>query len=1011
MLTEEQLYIDKARTLLQDQDYSFLREEGFKYIESLASSIWTDYNTHDPGITILEALCYAITELGYKTGFDIKDILASEDGTIDTNQSFFTAKNILSAEPLTIGDYRKVLVDIVGVKNAWLYPYRDEGFQLIGEPDQEVPIFAHCKKDILTYEETEHAIKLHGLYQVVLDLEETDEYGDLNTGNLTYQFPVQDLLNKKFELFFPGWREAGYEFIADADPSTVSNIQVSFLNNRWQVKFEVNSPTETREVTFETVALLIQDTSSIEVAVTNQLNDPVQITDIFTLYQKKIEKITQILSEAKTALHAKRNLCEDFLPIKTICTQEIAFCADIEVSADADIEEVYAKILFELENYLNPEVKFYTLKELVDEGIPSENIFEGPILKHGFIKTDELKATQPRTKIIVSDIINFIMDIEGVLAVKNVLLTKYDQQGKPVLPSERWCLNIDEGCKPSLNIFRSKVLFFKGKLPFRAKTDETLDTLKYLHGLESRNKLKGTSDDFKMLKGTYRDPEDYVSVQFEFPLTYGIGRYGLPESASAERKAQAKQLKAYLSFYDQTLANFFSQLAHTRDLFSSDENVAQTYFGQYLNEVKGVEDLYVNPSNLEKIFDTPNPADPAEVVKGRELLLEDKETFYDRRNRFLDHLIARFAESFNDYVLMLYAYKNADEYDEIDADELIKDKIAFLKDYPVISRERGKAFDYLQPSWDTNNVSGLEKRLARLAGIDDFMRRFLFCQKTIEIQKTEDTPPKYFFHIPDKEGNILIRSIKEYDTYSEIADVAVKLADMFSDTSAYKPLDVAADQFSFEIVDESDTVLAESGMIYSDAGSRDNAITEIAGKLAEDCPGEGMHLVEHLLLRPRFAAPEIPGEAPEDTYQLFEVCLGENCQFCGEEDPYSFRMSLILPYWHERFLSMEFRRYFEEMARTETPAHIMIKICWVNNTLMNAFEVAYKEWMAALADYEADLVLKESKQDRLRQAGNALIEILTRIHSEYPIAHLHDCEEGATNPVLLNNTILGTYKI
>ena len=30
---------------------------------------WTDYNYHDPGITLLEQICYAITDLGYKSNF------------------------------------------------------------------------------------------------------------------------------------------------------------------------------------------------------------------------------------------------------------------------------------------------------------------------------------------------------------------------------------------------------------------------------------------------------------------------------------------------------------------------------------------------------------------------------------------------------------------------------------------------------------------------------------------------------------------------------------------------------------------------------------------------------------------------------------------------------------------------------------------------------------------------------------------------------------------------------
>ncbi len=1007
---EETLYIDKTRNLPQAQDFNFLRAEGLKYIEELASAFWTDYNTHDPGITMLEALCYAITELGYRTDFDIKDLIANEQGAIDENQTFFSAKTILTAEPLTINDYRKLLVDIIGVKNAWLYPYRDESFELVGEPEQEVPLFAHCKKDILTYETTEHPVKLHGLNKVTLDLEKTDEFGDLNDGNLIYQFAEEELLNVKFQLLFPHWDEANYEFVLNADVSTIANILVNFTNDRWEVSFDISDGSDTKTLSFEAFVLLRKDISDLETPATNQFNDSAQITEIFTLYQKKIEKIVGILTEAKSKLHAHRNLCEDFLPLETICTQEVAFCADIEVMADADIEEVYAKVLFELENYLNPEIKFYTLKELVDEGIPSEQIFEGPILQHGFIKKEELEASQVRSQINVSDIINFIMDIEGVQAVKNVLLTKYDEDGKPVMPSQRWCLKIEGGCKPVLNIFRSKVLFFKGKLPFRAKLDETLDTLKFLHGLESRNKLKGTADDFEMPKGRYRHLEDFLSVQYEFPMTYGIGKFGLPQTATEERKAQAKQLKAYLQFFDQVLANFFSQLSHAKALFSVDNNVQQTYFGQYLNEVRDIEDIYVNLADLEKTLSAPDPTDSEAVKKSREMLFEDEDLFYDRRNRFLDHLIARFAESFNEHVLMLYAYKNADEFDEIDTEELINDKITFLKDYPIISKERGKAFDYLQPAWDTDNVSGLEKRLARLAGIDNFTRRFLFCLKTIEIQKTDDTPPKYYFEIKDETGNLIIKSTQAYDAFTEIAEVTLKLSEVLADANAYKLKDIAADQFSFEIVDGDDNVLAESGIIYPDETARDDAITEISGKMSEDCPGEGLHLVEHILLRPRFVPPVIPGETPEDVYQLFTVCLGENCQFCGEEDPYSFRITLVLPYWHDRFESMEFRRYFETLARTEAPAHCMIKVCWVHNTLMNAFETAYKAWIEAVAGYEADLILKESKQEALRLASNQLIEILTDIHSEYPEAHLHDCDEGTTNPVMLNNTILGNSK-
>ena len=68
----------------------------------------------------------------------------------------------------------------------------------------------------------------------------------------------------------------------------------------------------------------------------------------------------------------------------------------------------------------------------------------------------------------------------------------------------------------------------------------------------------------KFQKENYRDPEDYLSIQYELPQTYGVGQAALPDSSTEERKAQAKQLKGYLMFYDQVLANFFSQLANAK---------------------------------------------------------------------------------------------------------------------------------------------------------------------------------------------------------------------------------------------------------------------------------------------------------------------------------------------------------------------------------------------------------------------------------------------------------------
>lgn len=105
-------------------DYAALRSIGLGSIVRLASDHWTDYNESDPGITMLEALAYAITDLGYRTNFPIEDIIAQqqkEEAELGQTQ-FPQAAEILTSDPVTANDYRRILLDVDGVSNAWVYP-------------------------------------------------------------------------------------------------------------------------------------------------------------------------------------------------------------------------------------------------------------------------------------------------------------------------------------------------------------------------------------------------------------------------------------------------------------------------------------------------------------------------------------------------------------------------------------------------------------------------------------------------------------------------------------------------------------------------------------------------------------------------------------------------------------------------------------------------------------------------------------------------------------------------
>ena len=134
------------------QDFYQLRREGIGFIEQMASRYWTDYNTHDPGITTLEALCYAITDLAYRIGWDIRDILAPATASPDPSQpyphqAFFTAREILTVNPTTVADFRRLLIDLAQVRNAWL---------ICKQCACDVSYFAWCDQDkdelLLAYE-------------------------------------------------------------------------------------------------------------------------------------------------------------------------------------------------------------------------------------------------------------------------------------------------------------------------------------------------------------------------------------------------------------------------------------------------------------------------------------------------------------------------------------------------------------------------------------------------------------------------------------------------------------------------------------------------------------------------------------------------------------------------------------------------------------------------------------------------------------------------------------------
>jgi len=561
---EEPVYLIDSKSDNKALKYEELRAEGIQLLQQLTGAFWTDYNEHDPGVTILEQLCYAITDLAYRTDFNIEDHLYTEH-----NNSFFRPDEILPCNALTISDYRKLLFDSVfEIKNVWLIP-----------------------TDIKSN-------SINGLYKILLDVDD--------------------------------------------------NI-------------------------------------------------------------KSQEQKSDIVKRAKEVFYENRNVCEDVEEIHILEHIPVAIHADVEVDGTISPEKLLAKILYQVDEYLCPEMRFYSLNELLHDGYELHEIFDGPLLKHGFVKKEELPPKSD--KILISEIMKIIMQVEGVSSVKNLKLSvngkEYENQ-----------IDIKEYQLPKLQVDsyneggQHTVGFFKGVVNYSLLDQQivkrTLNEMKSVN----RRVYRLTEEHIEVPKGNKINIKDYYSIQNQFPVSYGIGEGGVPHSPSIKRKAQAKQLKGYLMLFEQVLANYLAQLANGQKLLAIRSNISQTYFYQYLDTVPDAKPLFKEEDKLAK-----GSEQLTDYYKGLTALIERGDDFNDRRNRFLDYLLAVHGEEFSQNSLLQFNYYfEDDEFQKY----LIENKTKFLEFLPFINKNRARGFNYTKSPDAPGNISGLEAKLIVLLGLNSY---------------------------------------------------------------------------------------------------------------------------------------------------------------------------------------------------------------------------------------------------------------------------------------------------
>lgn len=944
--------IDKGAGQHPSLDFEFLRSTGIEWIQRLAGKSWTDFNLHDPGVTILEVLCFAITELAYRTDFPVQDLLSNEKGHIDYEKNaFFLKEDILTSNPVTINDYRKVIIDeIEEVHNVWLHPVRS------------------------AYSDG----ALSGLYKIYV-----------------------------------------------------------------QVKPEIAEK-------------ILADTG----AMNNDLVDRVRHCFV-----------------------SRRNLCEDIIgEIIVLKPVKISIEAEILVDEHHIAEEILANVYYYLENSLNPPVRYYSEKELLDQGYDIGEIYSGPFLKKGFIPDSELR--ERKVMVDPTELIRSVSQIDGVLSVKKLKIVQgqRSRNNKPLI--------ISENSFPLFDIPASEkhIKLYKDNFELPIKRPAFRLILQKIRESNNRSYISSfyNKSSKNIIRGKYRNNERYHTIQNQFPKVYGIGEEGLLAGVSEQRRAQAKQLKAYLLFFEQIMANYLAQLSNVADIFSIDlnKNTQHTYYKKPLYDVPGIRDLLKEFTSWSKnLSDSDWEAFKRNRNNGYILSLsnttETDRIYARRKSMFFEHLLARFNEFFTPYPAKLYSSLYEPRFEDDRVNPELKWKAEILKNIPGLGSGRVRAGNYLEPGTD-RQVIDFEARMRMLLNIRNRDGKTMLSSALDDDRISVEPKEK-----KAREDEVSEDS-KDTSWQNEMPEILIskdEIGDLFDHGKVITGDDIPNDAFllkrqkvnvlryaidiqNFRIgpnpARESGYVLlykapADERWITISRFPRHEMAMSALKKMIEylrevSIKSEGFYLLEHILLRPDFETQSfgfrfISGEGQrlmehskwmsfeereKAIASLLEVLGSEHeltpeklAPFCkinlyapasdvpesvaqrnktengnlfnyfrlyaaqrekflsrfemvtrGEdnsmisEDFFNFRMSVVFPSWPARFQDQNFREAAESLFLLNAPAHINVSFLWMNVSRLKKFEALYFDWKRFMAD-DTD---KETKND-LR---NALVQMLNK---------------------------------
>jgi len=861
-------------------DYDNLRKIAIDLVQKYSGSVWTDYNLHDPGVTIIEALCFALTDLAYRTSFPIEDILLDANGNINyQEQSFYSVDQILNTSPLNIIDFKKVILDQVDeIQNVYF------------------------KKENIYSE-----IGIRGIYDIHIQLKPS---------YLEYNFKNQES-----------------DVISTLHESIEKKIRDTFFENKY-----------------------------LGICVNN-------------IYILK--------------------------PV------ELNILAKISINKNIDPEEILAKIYFEINNHFSPIIKFDSPIDIYNNSQDLITTFDGPQLKKGNLAL--LKTKEVLKEINENDIISIIRSIRGVDQVNELKIIINSTQKESFRLNELEYLLIDhKSIENRLQLVTDEYDVKLNSIYFNNLFNELMSSNIQIN----QNELNEITN--KNINGSFRSLNIYHTIQNHFPKIYGLGLEGISNSESDVRKANLKQLKAFLSVFEQIMANYLSQLNATTALFSNNligEN-SKTYFSQSIHEITGLKEILSFFNNIKNIDPSQEYVAFNKLIESLDKISESDKKFDDRKNAFLDHLLARFNISLDHFPIELYEkyygfiklgrLSNTLIWKSYILQNIVEITKNRLKSSIIVSptSEEKKAFNYL------NNIYTLLFINNRpcTSIIDNLeMKNFNFDVSNNEFENNNIKNVLISDEVISIINNTQLDNIKFNDIIFEVQDETI-----FADACNVKNYKIIKDPFGTDCI----LLLFKSATLnkwsiiskfHTEAAAHKKLYITINIFTNLNINSEGIHMIENILLKPdagdnvfgfkiidkktkivlarnltykNLSATKesvielidtlksfennidlISDTELSKTYKIYDFqnlinssdYIIEYIVKCVDNEEVStkffdYKMNFILPCWPARFQDKQFRKFIIYTISEQLPLQIVPTVSFIGIEKMQEFEKLYFEW-------------------------------------------------------------------